>query len=153
MPEELMNDFNVPDQNAQTLKSGEDVEGWLTANFGPAVEDAPWPPSLPAGLRWHDSRELDEKDIVVPSWNAIPRREVVRAGRTVAVIDTTECGVVRVVESVELPTQEDARIAHQRMFTRECAQACDDLQELPEALKVGALMPEDRERRVAKDSH
>jgi hypothetical protein len=146
-----MNDSNIPNQNAQTPASRDDWEEWLTANVGPDVEVASWPPALPEALRWHDSSELDDTDIAVPSWNAIPLREVVRAGRTVAVIDTTECGVVRVVECVELLTEDDARLAYQKIFARECDQAWADFQELPDDLKVGALLPEDSECCVTKD--
>jgi hypothetical protein len=121
------------------LITGDDLEEWLTATFGPAEDIPPWPSSLPINLMYVDNRGI-EHEIVVPSWNAIPLREVVRSGCIVAVIDRTECDVASTVYDVELPTIREAQDLFWEIYARECEQASIIFHDLPDAMKEGALL-------------
>ena len=76
-----------------------------------------------------------------PSWNAIPLREVVRAGSTVAVIDTSECGVVWVVNHWNYPTAAKARKGFRTVYRQERDWAQERFDQLPEDMQEGAALP------------
>lgn len=106
---------------------------------------APWPRSLPRGLQYDDYSGIDERKVVVPSWNAAPLREVVRAGSAVAVISVTESDVRTAVHSEVLPSVAEAEQRPNEIYERECVQASDTFADLPDEMKQGALLSDSEE--------
>ncbi len=72
-----------------------------------------WPGCLPTDLQ-HSPLDyrVDRRERVVPSWNAIPLRQVIRLGLVVAVIDVTECDLVTVPECYECDSQAEAEMVY-----------------------------------------
>jgi hypothetical protein len=108
----------------------------------PDLYSQDWPDSLPASVCYGSFAELDEYDIVIPSWNSAPRQDVIRAGCTVATIDTTECDQVFLRAFVELPTEAAARARFAEAYATACEQASAVFAQLPEEEQRGALVPD-----------
>jgi hypothetical protein len=103
-------------------------------------EDAAWPPELPQGLRHGRVSATDRREVVRPSWNTIPLREVVREGCVVAVIDSDESDRVVVVQWKRLGTPAEADACFAETYARECTEAQAAFAELPRWMRVGALV-------------
>jgi hypothetical protein len=129
-------DFN----DEYTARFAEAVDAALAESLDPSLRDWDWPVGLPTGIRNDDYTELDEWQLVVPSWNAIPLREVVRAGRTVAVVDSPESAPATVVKWFTLPAVVMAKVWLRLWHKLECQRARRIFRELPEDLKRGALL-------------
>jgi hypothetical protein len=107
----------------------------------PDLFATPWPDSLPASVRYGSFADLDDHALVIPWWNSAPRRDVIRAGCVVAIIDTTDFDQVILRGYVELPTEGAARVQFAEAYARACADARVTFAHLPNEEKRGALVP------------
>src|SRR5215204_5977160 len=81
----------------------DEVESIIEEFCDPTRPAPSWPEGLPAELQYGHHEQITW-DPVVPSWNRIPLREVVRFKRTVAVIDFPESNPPTVVHWQEFAT-------------------------------------------------
>lgn len=99
-----------------------------------------WPAELPPGLRYGDYRGTHERQVVIPSWDTAPLREVVRTGRAVAVIDIFESDEVEFVQFEVFANVAQAKCGAEMSLSSECRTAKQIYDSLPEDLKRGALV-------------
>ncbi len=107
--------MKTPGTNIPTLLAGvsEAYQEWQDHLAGKAN----WPMEPLA------DEDCAEREMVLPSWNSAPVREVRRAGRTIEVVELDEVDRVTVLLSWHFAFDEDAQHFYPGILAAECANA------------------------------